>query len=1007
MIGKFDFESFSEGGFIWDPLLNKWRPIPETTGKPGLPTIGVRAYAEHPSTEALCLAYNIGQERFWAPTLPPPKDLFQFIADGGILEAVNSFFEFNMWNYCCVPKLGWPPLPIEQTRDTAAKARHYGLPGGLDKLAKALDTVEQKDKVGERLIKKFSIPHQPSKKDPRKRILIEEEPVDGGLFYDYCAQDVRTEAAVSAMLPELPPHELEIWKVDQQINKRGVAIDTQAMKDCLKIVALAEHKYNTELVTLTGGAVQSHAELAKLGNWLSLNGLEMPNMQKKTIETTLEEIPPHPPGGVYPARRALEIRVQLNSASVKKLRAIKRQLASDGRLHGLYSYCGAQKTGRWSGNGPQPQNLKASGSDSVADWNLDAIEAALEAISHGSLEYLEAVYGDPLATVGGCIRGLFVAGPGMDLMCSDYSAIEAVCLAALAGEEWRLEVFRTHGKIYEMSASKISGIPFEEFLEYPEKNSGANHPLRKKIGKVAELACFGAGTQVLTKAGYKSIEKIDEHDLLWDGVEWIRSKGAINKKKRKTIKLDGVRITPDHPVNIGSFWKPAKSLVSNKSIRTQARANALENLSSSTWNESTALEKLMWCACAGKVPTKWNLQTYILGKPPGAQNVQGKKPQRHTKKNTRIMRTFARTLNTAKDLSTGCGPQLAGVTGQLTAALKTMADGASKFVTFGGGQKVPGTFLFTFKRLKGGTIQSLKWIESMWTGTMNPGISGLSQDEKTNLINEKFKTWKTESGNLKIVYDIAHAGPRNRFTIKTSKGHLIVHNSGYQGWMGAWKAFGADKHFTDDRELKKAILKWRAESPAIVEYWGDQYRRIGTSWDFYPERYGVEGAVVNALETPFTWFPVRTVAFYYRKDLDVLFCKLPNGGHLHYHQPRLVPTIHRLAKLPSFKITHMGWNSDSDRGPVGWIRMDAWGGKFVENITQRAARDIFGAALVRLERAGYPVVLHSHDEPVCEVPEGFGHISVLERILTSKPQWCRDWPIKVGGSWRGKRYFKG
>lgn len=706
MIGSFDFETYSEGGFLWDPLLNKWRPIPETTGKPGLSAIGVKAYAEHPSTEALCLAYNIGREKFWCPILPPPEDLFQFIKDGGVLEAVNSFFEYTMWNDYCVPQLGWPPLPIDSIFDTSAKARAYGLPGGLDKMAKALETVEQKDPIGERLIKKFSIPHQPSKKDPRRRIKPQEEPLDGGLLYGYCIQDIRTEAAVSAALPDLSPEEMEVWRADQRINARGVRIDQPALHNCLHIVALAEAKYNVELTQLTGGEVQSHAELAKLGNWLSKNGVVLPNMQKKTVAAALEELPPGPP------RRALEIRAQLNSASVKKLKAIKRQLASDGRLYGLYTYGGAQKTLRWSGNGPQPQNLKASGSDSVDDWNLEAIEAALAVIAYRSLENLEVIYGDPLATIGGCVRGLFISAPGMDFICSDYSAIEAVCLAALAGEEWRLEVFRTHGKIYEMSASKIVGISYDELLAHPDFLK------YRKLGKVAELA------------------------------------------------------------------------------------------------------------------------------------------------------------------------------------------------------------------------------------------------------------------------------------------------SGYQGWTGAWKAFGAEKHFNNDKDLKKAILKWRKESPAIVEYWGDQYRRIGDTWDFKPERYGVEGAVVNAIQTPFTWFSVRSVAFCYRQDLDVLFCKLPSGRHLHYHQPRLTPTIHRLAKLPSFKITHMGWNSDSDKGPVGWIRMASWGGKFVENITQGTARDIFAAALVRLERHNYPVVLHSHDEPVSEIPENYGSISVYERILTSKPHWCRDWPIKVGGSWRGKRYFK-
>ena len=375
MIGYFDFETKSEAGFIFDADLGRFVPIPETTKgqKPGLPTVGTAAYAAHPTTEIVCLAYDIGYEGFWTPDLPDPVDLFQWIRDGNKLEAVNSIFEFFIWLHCGHSRRGWPYLPIEQTLDTSAKARAYGLPGKLKKMGEALelDDLNLKDAAGDRLIKKFTIPRRPTKKDPRHWILVRDEPLDGGLFYGYCVQDVRSEMAASARIPELSPFELEVWKVDQQINKRGVYIDAAALDACLSIVHQGELKYNAELYDLTNKKVKSHGELAKLGKWLGDNGLVMPNMQADTIEFTLEQddIPPV-------CRRALEIRSALNSASVKKLKAIKRTLSPDGRLRCLYMYSGATRTQRWTGNGPQPQNLKRDGSTSSSAASRLAIFSA-------------------------------------------------------------------------------------------------------------------------------------------------------------------------------------------------------------------------------------------------------------------------------------------------------------------------------------------------------------------------------------------------------------------------------------------------------------------------------------------------------------------------------------------------------------------------------------------------------------------------------------------------------
>jgi DNA polymerase len=311
-----------------------------------------------------------------------------------------------------------------------------------------------------------------------------------------------------------------------------------------------------------------------------------------------------------------------------------------------------------------------------------------------------------VAAVSGCLRGLFAAAPGWDLICSDFSAIEAVVLAELAGEEWRQEVFRTHGKIYEMSASKITGIPFEDFAKY-KKETGQHHPMRKKVGKVAELA------------------------------------------------------------------------------------------------------------------------------------------------------------------------------------------------------------------------------------------------------------------------------------------------SGYGGGLGAWKAFGADEFMTDD-EIRDNVKAWREASPAVKAFW-----------------YGLQDAAFMAVQNPghcYSYQAPRTAhgqppAIIYGVKDDILYCRLPSGRNLTYHAPRLEPDTDYYGR-PTLRLTYMGWNSDYKKGPIGWTRLDTWGGKLTENVVQAVSRDLLAFAMPPLERAGYPIVLHVHDEIVSEIPAGSGDVAEFEKIMSTVPAWAEGWPVKAAGGWRGKRYRK-
>lgn len=506
-----DFETYSPAGFIWNSRARKWE-APNNASKKGLSVVGAVVYTEHPDAEVLSLAYNLKDGngiRVWTPKDPPPHDLLGYVLCGYVLEAWNCSFEYWVWNNICVRKYSWPPLPQLQLMDAMAKSRAFGLPGSLDAVGKVLNLKYQKDKRGWALLQKFSIPRNPTQKNKNLRILPEDEPGSFKELVEYNIQDIKTEADASHRIPDLNVRELEFWRCDQAINIRGVQIDIDAVYDCISIIEQAHEKYNAELFTITDGVINSASEVQKILRWVNDKGTFATTLDAEIVEYLLRDMDLKPE-----VRRVLEIRNILSSAAVKKLYAMANQVSSKGRLHDLFIYHSA-RTGRAAGAGPQPQNLPNTGpwlikcrcghyrdknliiacpwcgeeygDSSGSEWNIDAVEDALKTIKTQSLSCVELYWDNAIEVVSGCLRSMFIAAPNHTLLCSDYSAIEAVVLAALAGEEWRMEVFRTHGKIYEMSASKITGIPFEEF-EHHKKTTGQHHPMRKKVGKVAELA---------------------------------------------------------------------------------------------------------------------------------------------------------------------------------------------------------------------------------------------------------------------------------------------------------------------------------------------------------------------------------------------------------------------------------------------------------------------------------------------------------------------------------------
>lgn len=1070
VLPDFDFEAYSEAGYYFCPEAKRFKGLTKTG--PGLAAVGAAVYSEHPSTEIISLAYDLKDSkgpRLWIPSMAPPVELFAYLRAGGLIEAWYSGFEYLLWKNVCEARYGWPRLPLDQLRCAMAKGKAFGLPGKLEKAAEVTCADVQKDKRGKALIRLLCIPQKPTKKQPNTR---NQDPALLGEMYSYNIDDIRSEAAVSSLTPDLSPEELEIWLLDQRINQRGVHIDKKALDNCIAIVEQAKERYTAELIDITSGEVQSVGELAKIIRWLASRGVHMASLDSEAVEAGIARLKKS--GKTPQCLRVLEIRALLGAASVKKLGAIDRALPRDSRLKDLFAYCGADRTGRWAGRGAQPQNLTNSGPDiwccascgtirweglakcwqcgglrtdgDHANWGIEAVEVALIDIATRNLDWVESQWGDAIAVVSGCLRGLFSAAPGHDLICSDFSAIEAVVLAFMAEEEWRMEVFRTHGKIYEASASTMSGVPLDEILRY-KKDTGNHHELRKK-GKVNELACFGADTQVLTDRGPKRIADVSPRDLLHDGVEFVRQSGVIFRGERLTLKMGGVTVTQEHKFLTGeNKWETAEDL--NESTRLLKLAidtaisvscGRLEGIQAGSSGTSANAPAAM-SGCTSQA-------TYDSAKLAGANPVVSKNPEKQlpsTGQPAQIRGTVkgfltgyllrfrdVLTRTTASTPSTEVVGSTSARNGSMTAksgstisapcqtgtSLRQQSTGSK--TTKGTSRGTSDSFLTasskTIREALFGLITAVRkcLCPSFTSGSARSMLSPARSEGSSKAGSAPMRSLSTRAGvggNTKRVYDILNCGPRSRFVILSSQGPLIAHNCGYGGGVGAAKAFGADKLGLSDDDIQANVKSWRAASPAIAGY-GNKGVSMGLppspNRPGYPDQklgfwYGIQGAAYKAIRNPGQCFSFKRMT--YGMHAGNLYAKLPSGRYLVYHDAKLEQGFTPWG-AETTRMTYVGWNTNYLNGPTGWMKMETYGPKLVENLVQGIARDILAFAMVNIEAADYPIVLHIHDEIVSEVPKGFGSVEEFEKIMATMPPWCADWPIKAAGGWRGLRYRK-
>ena len=487
----------------------------ETFSSVDIKTAGMYKYVESPDFEILLIAYSVNGgpvevidlTKYDDPDIGDIEDykiqvhpLIELLQDPKTLKtAYNAQFERT-----CLSKYFGIKLSVAQWSCTMAKASMLGLPLGLDNVAKALRLDEQK-LSGKPLIKYFCAPCKPSKVNgERTRNLAHHDPEKWQAFKEYCAQDVVTEQAIAKKISWFPVPETErrVWYLDQEINDRGILINPALVKNAIKLDVEFAGRLSREAAQLTG--LENPNSVSQLKAWmLEETGEKVDKLNKDTVPQLLKDTE------CETVKRVLELRQQMSKTSVKKYLAMHRAVCTDSRVRGLLQYYGAGRTGRWAGRLVQVQNLVKN--------NLPDLDLARELVLDGNGDLIELAFGSIPDTLSQLIRTAFVAAPGHRFIVADLSAIEARVIAWLAGEKWRMDVFNTHGKIYEASGAQMFKVPIEKVTK--------GSVLRDKA-KIAELALgFQGGVGALVKMGAEKMGlKTDELQ------ELVNRWRAANKK---------------------------------------------------------------------------------------------------------------------------------------------------------------------------------------------------------------------------------------------------------------------------------------------------------------------------------------------------------------------------------------------------------------------------------------------------------------------------------------------
>lgn len=471
----------------------------ETYSGVDLTKCGVYKYAESPDFEILLFGYSVDGGAVSVADLASGETIPPRIIDALTDDDVQKWaFNANFERVCLSRYLSDMGVSLDPFADNHFSSQYLGkvkylnpeawccsmvwsaymgLPLSLEGAGAVLGLEKQKLTEGKELIRYFCAPCKPTAVNGRRtRNLPTHAPDKWQAFKTYNARDVETEMSIQERLAKFPVPD-SVWVEycqDQEINDRGVMLDMTLVRRAIEADTRSRSELTRLMKELTD--LENPNSVAQMKQWLSDHGLETDTLGKKAVTEFLKTAP-------EPLNGVLSLRQQLAKSSVKKYQTMEAAVCADGRARGMFQFYGANRTGRWAGRLIQMQNLPQN--------HLPDLEQARALVREGNFAALELLYGSVPEVLSELIRTAFIPKEGCKFAVADFSAIEARIIAWIAGESWRNEVFATHGKIYEASASQMFKVPIEEITK--------GSPLRQK-GKIAELALGYGGSVGALKA---------------------------------------------------------------------------------------------------------------------------------------------------------------------------------------------------------------------------------------------------------------------------------------------------------------------------------------------------------------------------------------------------------------------------------------------------------------------------------------------------------------------------
>lgn len=513
--------------FYWDIETRSAAQLGK--GKHG---VGARAYAEHPTTETLCVAYARGNDpvEIWLPRETIPEVVLTAAADPDCLwVAHHAAFERAILDAQLV-QYGWPRVPVERHVCTMILALAHSYPGSLERVAAVLGLQQQKDMAAQRAVKRMFKPRRPRRDEDANGLYWEDAPELRALLYRYPKQDMAVMREVHCRLVPLPETEQKVAVIDAEINDAGVLIDAPLAQAASGLAARALADLNASIAQKTSGAVPTASQAIKLKEWLKAQGVELPlkprsgqaglqwqdSLDGDDIEKLLAGELPSPD-----VRDVLEIRLQAAQSAASKINRMLSTRCADGRARNVYRMNGA-RTGRWSGEGFQPQNLKRP---EILKSDA-AVAEAIKMVLASDYAGIKRRHGDVLRVIGDLGRSMLVPAPWHRFIVGDFSAIEARVLSWLAGDRGKLDRFRDfdagNGRdIYCVAAEGVLD------LQHVDEKSP-----ERALGKIFELGLgYQMGSNMLLghirKANVPNSERITSKETEAWVAKWRRQNPAI------------------------------------------------------------------------------------------------------------------------------------------------------------------------------------------------------------------------------------------------------------------------------------------------------------------------------------------------------------------------------------------------------------------------------------------------------------------------------------------------